>query len=309
MNATSPAQSVISPPSVLLTMHERLASQSATCKLVGLVLSALALAFVSGKSSTYLFLPLMPLLSALLLDAAYAARARHVLQLMRRLAGGESKSTVSPWEMIGTLMAPQGLHAALPSLGGVLLLSVWPFYLTLGLFITFLGAQVLAPKPLPVLPRNPVVSGDLVAGSNINKYPASVPQPPRQFQGVRPPQTQPLGPQVINGSSQPAPGTPKGGPVFSVRPPQPVKSSPSISLPPGPKQPAGPGPVTPAPKPSAESLSATPAPAAPAPAAPAPAAPATVPKLTSSPSSAPPASTPSPSKPDTTAGNGGVKQP
>jgi hypothetical protein len=304
MNANSPAQFANSPSSVLLTMHERLASQSATCKLVGLVLAALGLAFVSGKSSYYLFLPLAPLLSAFLMDAAYAAQASRVLQLMRRLACGESKTAVSPWEMIGTLMAPQGLHAALPSLGGVLLFSVWPFYLTLGLSIAFIGAEVLAPKPLPVLPRNPVISGDHLAGPNIGKYPANGPQVPNQFQGVKPPQTLRPPPQVISGSNQPPPGGPKGGPVFSARPSQPVNPTQKVTVPPIPKTTVVPvlaAPTTSSASPVTKSSVES------APSAPTPAPPVAAPKVTSQPSP-PRAAASTASKPTATTSNEGAKQ-
>ena len=222
---------------------------------------------------------------------------------MRRLAGGETKTTVSPWEMIGSVLAPQRLHAALPSLGGVLMFSVGPFYLTLGLLVTFLGVEVLAPKPLPVLPRNPVASGDHLAGSNIGKFPTNGPQAPNQFQGVRPPQTLRPAPQVINGSNQPQPGGPKGGPVFSARPSQPANPTQKITVPPLPKTTATPGqpaptiPAAPVAKPSVESARTTPTSAPPA----------TVLKVTSQPP--PPAAAESASKPTTSTSNDGAKQP
>ena len=289
MNANSPSQTAVSPQSLLLTMHERLASQSATCKLVGMVLAVAVLTAVSGRTSAYLFLPLVPLLSALLLDAAYAARAGQALKLMRGMAGGEAKATVSQWDMVAMHLAPQGLNAALPALGGVLLFSVWPFYLALGLIMTLLGGEVLAPKPLPVLPRIPVVSGDHVSAPPPGKYPASGAQAPGQFQGFKPPQNSRPGPPVVNGGTQPLPGGSKGSPVFSARPSLPVKPSQTVTPPP-PNTPAAPAPASSLAKPAVI------------------AAPTTGPKVSSQLSPAP--SAPAPIiKPATTTGNDGAKQP
>jgi hypothetical protein len=259
MSVNSPSQSTDSTQSVLLTLHERLAQQSATCKLVSLVLAVSVLAFVSGRSSSaYLFLPVAPLLLTMLLDAAYAARANQTAKLMQRLALGESKAAVRPWEMIGSLMTQQGLNAALPTLGGVLFLSVWPFYLALGSLMILLGTEVLTPKPLPILPRNPVATGFPVSAPTINKYPANGINPSGQFQGVKPPQPLRPGSPTANGTTAPLPSNFKGGQSFPSKQPQNPTKSNSVFVPPLLKQPAVPTTPTPVIAPRITPQSATP---------------------------------------------------
>lgn len=290
MNAasfTSPAETA---PAMLHATLQRLAGQSAACKIWGAVLSATALLFAAGRAGGEpLLWAATPVILLALADAGYVGQSRRIAAYVARR---EPKELGNTKDIVHLLVQGSAFPEAFKSLASVLSLSVWPFYLSLAGLVAGLGMTVLVPKnkPAPVLPSFPQTTPAYTQQNSPfpNPRPANTPvTPARPFPG--PSSTNP----AFNTPAFPSP--PKATTGANTRPatvrPQPTgnKQLPGPTgftapkLPPGTRtsapaassgtnsptttnpQPSSPSPVTqPQPSPS-------PAPPAPAPSSPLPA--------------------------------------
>ena len=248
-------------PVLINATIQRLASQSATCKLYGVVLSVAVLLFSSGRSSAEILLwTLTPAVLLALADAAYVGRVRR----MGEAVTGKKPATSS--EVIQLQVSSGGLHGLKDSVAGLCSMTVWPFYLILALVVFGLGSTVLAPKA-PVMPGPPYYQPQMMpyqvqqgakaprpytgkpisptqpGSSPVPQGPQSVFQPGHPPSPIRPPQ-QPIN----NGQPGPNGSAPVNGQAPAIRNgPVPNPSSPLIAPKP---VPSNGGPVVPSPTPA-----------------------------------------------------------
>lgn len=274
-------------PAVLYAALQRLAGQSAACKIWGIVLSAAALLFVAGRpGGEPLLWAAAPIVLLALADAGYVGQSRRIAAYVARR---EPKELGNPKDMVHLLVQGNTFPEAFKSLGSVLSLSVWPFYLALASLVVGLGMTVLVPKnrPAPILPTFPQTTPAYTQQNS--PFPSPRPTnspvtPARPFPG--PSSTNP----ALNTPAFPSP--PKATTGANTRPatvrPQPTGNKP-LPGPSGftaPKPPPGVGTSGPAalstatnspasanPQPSATSPVAQPQPPTTSPAVPAPSAP------------------------------------
>ena len=141
MSANSPPSSETSVSTASSLLHasiQRLASQSATCKLWSVVLASVVLLFAAGRvGAEALLWAAAPVLLLALADAGYAARARSL-----------SEAFLSPTKKgEDSLLAAFAPVRAADALKGMAAVSVWPFYLGLVAIVGGLGMMVIVPKP------------------------------------------------------------------------------------------------------------------------------------------------------------------
>lgn len=250
----SPAQSdCASAVSLTHATIQRLARQSAVCKLASAVLGGVALLVAAGRvGGESLILAAAPLAVLAFVDGCYGAKARRLAAAAGQYDGGRAPKWSAFFE---NEAGPGGLRGAGQALAGVLSLSVWPYYVALGLLVAGVGhlapatptrittsTQPFAGMPggTPVqgfnpgvaTPSRPTYPGPTTPGG---QQPGSLQQPQQQplpnrnarFQGGAPavPGTgtvtqRPPGVAGPNGSAGPSlPGNPVPRPPTSVTPP------------------------------------------------------------------------------------------
>ena len=136
-------------PALLNASLQRLAAQSAACKLWSIVLTSglLGLAMVRGGDALLAWAA-APVLLLALADAAYLVQAR-------RIAALAAKETVRAEDLFRLQSGSAGFAASIQTLGGLTSFSVWPFYTALATLVIVLGQTVLLPSKRPqFMPQN-----------------------------------------------------------------------------------------------------------------------------------------------------------
>ena len=194
---------------------ERLANQSANCKIWSVALFSTILLFALGKAGgDNLLWAAAPLTLFAFVDASYVARARALVAFVNR---NNSNST---GELIQFQVTDGGFAMALKSLASLSSFSVLPFYLCLIGLAFGLGSTVLNNKSKSI-PLQPSLSLPSLASPTPSPYYSSnFPQSPRPTQG---------GPAIRPASPFPVPNSqgPHLPPTFqsSTPPPQPPNPS------------------------------------------------------------------------------------
>jgi len=218
MNTASSISTAESAPAILYAILQRLAGQSAVCKIWGIVLSATALLFAAGRAGGEpLLWAAAPVILLALADAGYVGQSRRIAAYVARR---EPKELGNTKDVVHLLVEGSTFPEAFKSLASVLSLSVWPFYLSLAGLVAGLGMTVLVPrnKPTPVLPTFPQATPAYTQQNSPfpNPRPANTPvTPARPFPGpssTNPPLTTPAFP------SPPKPITGANTRPASVRP-------------------------------------------------------------------------------------------
>ena len=140
-------------PTILNTSLQRLAAQSASCKLWSIVLTSLVLAMAAGRvGAEVLVWAAAPVLLLSLADAAYTVQARRLVALA-------AKETLQAEELFGTQTGNSSFSTSVQALKGLSSFSVWPFYSLLAMMVVVLGQIVLVPQNKPqFLPQNPSIN-------------------------------------------------------------------------------------------------------------------------------------------------------
>lgn len=134
---------------LLNTSLQRLAAQSAACKLWSIVLTSLVLAMAAGRAGgEVLTWSAAPILLLALTDASYTAQSR-------RLAALADKEAIPPTELFRLQTETKGFSTSIQYLSGLGSFSVWPFYTVLSTMVIVLGLTVLPAKnssqPPPIM--------------------------------------------------------------------------------------------------------------------------------------------------------------
>ena len=140
-------------PALLNTALQRLAAQSASCKLLSIVLTSLVLVMAAGRvGAEALVWAASPSLLLALADAAYKV-------LANRIAALAAKETVRAEDLFRIQSGNVGFGVAIQSLSGLTSFSVWPFYTTLTTIVIVLGQTVLVPQnKSQFLPQSPSIN-------------------------------------------------------------------------------------------------------------------------------------------------------
>ncbi len=196
-------------PLILNSALQRLASQSATCKIYSSVLAGAALLFAAGRSGGgSLLWAAAPAIVLALVDAGYTAKARSLASEAHKSVP-DSSDTAKSWSIIQLQVASGGMAEAGKALMGLFSFSVWPFYMGLALMVIGLGDTILIPKntglPTASFPQQmmPTTNQGLQINSpslqNINQAPPNRPFPANAQNSF--PRNVPM-----NGQPQPATG-------------------------------------------------------------------------------------------------------
>lgn len=185
---------------------QRLARQSAACKLTSAIISGAAMLFAFSKTGTegLLWAAAVPVGMLALADACYTAKARGFAALAGQFDGGRGLK----WSVFFEhQVSGGGMKEAVQGLAGVLSLTVWPYYVALGLMVGGLGTLEIPKGPTTVL-----------------NAPFTMPSPGPGFSGgpsgavfpAQQPRTYP--PASAQGSFAPG-GGPQPGPAGGGQPP------------------------------------------------------------------------------------------
>ncbi len=147
----------VSPSEASTFLHstlQRLAGQSATCKLWSVVLSSVVLALAAGRMGAEAMVwAAAPALLLALADATYKVQAD-------RAAALAAKGTVRMEDLFRLQSGGGGLAGSVQTLGGLASFSVWPFYVTLATMVMVLGQTVLTPQnKAPFGPPGALING------------------------------------------------------------------------------------------------------------------------------------------------------
>ena len=259
-------------PSAVSLTHasiQRLASQSASCKITSAILSGAAMLFAAGRAGGDVLLwATAPVGLLALADASYTAKTR-------RLAGQfQGNTTPKLGDLIANEVGRGGAGDAVSALKGLLSFSVWPYYTSLAVLVAGLGSTVLVPKTTaPVLgtPFNGLTSPAQMHSSVPPNAAFPSNNVPRPAFPQGPPTGGATGPGV--GFPQPpgrqinrVPGAPGAGPtgVQPNRPPLSPTTVPSAIKPPSTQPNTAPSAAPSSPPASVPSPAPAPAPASPA---------------------------------------------
>lgn len=210
---------------------QRLAGQSATCKVWSCLLAAVALLFAAGRAEGIQFLWVgAPVLILALADACYAGQAIQMAQLGQRL----SNSTQGSAQMADYYRTQlQGCESSgiVGGLTGLLSCSVWPFYAALAGLVIGLGMTVMVPrqKAPPVapaaenVPLRPSPATAPTGAPDVNAFPkyaprrvppkpGGAPSNPASSKLVAPPPFPPPSPRPTTAPTNPYPKAPVPSP-------------------------------------------------------------------------------------------------
>ena len=186
-------------PALLNSSLQRLAAQSASCKLWSIILTSLVLVMAAGRAGAEVLLwAAAPSLLLALADAAYCVKTRRIATLA-------AKETVRAEDLFRMQSGSSGFSTSIQSLSGLASFSVWPFYTALTTMVIVLGQTVL-------VPHNPPING--------SPYQPNTPRPAYSIQ--QSPSTPPPGAVMYPGTMQQTNGfaAPNGAPQFQPPPNQ-----------------------------------------------------------------------------------------
>lgn len=223
-------------PALLNTALQRLAAQSAACKLWSIVLTSSLLGLSLGRGTAdSLLWAAVPVLLLSLADAAYLVQSRRIADLAL-------KESVRAEDLFRMQAGSAGFAASFKSLGGLASFSVWPFYASLIATVLVLGqtAQPSATRPQFPAQTSPIAASPFQLN---NARPASF-TPSKGTPPFHPPTSQTLSrpsmPPTMGPSSRPnfpgtaikSPAVPKGAapmsrPATSTLAPRPQSTLPT----------------------------------------------------------------------------------
>ncbi len=160
---------------------QRLARQSATCKLTSAVLSGAAMLFASGRvGGEGILWVAAPALALALADAGYTSKIRRLGEAAAQYDGARPPKLS---ELIQNEAGVGGMREATGLLKGLISASVWPYYLTLAGVVVGLGLTVVPPKlpaSYPIAPGGmPLASGQIQTLNQPSmSFPPAAPRPP-----------------------------------------------------------------------------------------------------------------------------------
>ncbi|MDB6139604.1 MAG: hypothetical protein JWO94_2676 [Verrucomicrobiaceae bacterium] len=130
---------------------QRLARQSAACKITSSVLSGAAMLFASGRTGGEgLLWAAAPIGLLALTDAGYAAKARSLVEMAGQYGAAKSPK----WsDLLHHEAASGGLKGAIQTLAAIASLTIWPFYLSLALLVGGLGSLQSTKVPMNLIPQ------------------------------------------------------------------------------------------------------------------------------------------------------------
>jgi hypothetical protein len=206
-------------PALLNTTLQRLAAQSAACKLWSIVLTSAVLVMTAERGGDgELLWAAAPALLLGLADAAYKVQAGRIAAW-----GANAKETVRVEDLFRMQTGNSGFAASLQSLTGLISFSVWPFYVALTTLVIVLGQTALHPRGnSQFLPQKPSING--------SPYQPNTMRP--DFSNQHGPSASSPGTGAYSSNSKmPRPTgftPPKGGPSFQPPPNQNTLSRPTF---------------------------------------------------------------------------------
>ena len=244
-------------PFMLHNTLRQLSSQSATCKVTGVVLAAATLLFAGARiSGGSLLGAAAPVALLALVDACYQAKAKRLAEASLKFSGKDGTDASKCWGIVQLQSVSLGFADAGKVLLSFISLSVLPFYAGLAAVVIGLGDSLIVQRqpsfpsgpfapsfsgqPFNQSPSNPTLNQPnrpaMINGQN-TVFPRNPPTPPTSNGQNRP----------LNGLTQPInPGNPSAKPPV-VTPPQSLPSATSPRPPTGSSSPQPPAaPVPPA---------------------------------------------------------------